>query len=115
MIRHAGEQEVEVRHHMRGGPGDVTVRHYFRPEDFRARCRLCSRLTVAPGAGIGIHEHAKEDEVYIVLSGSGMLDDGKTRIRVGAGDAILTGNGESHAITNDGSQPLEIVAVILCY
>jgi len=100
---------------MRGGPGTVTVRHYFKSDELRAKSRLCAHLTLPPGAGIGVHQHEKEDEVYIILSGSGLLDDGKTRTRVSAGDAVLTGNGESHAITNDGAQPLEIAAVIMSY
>jgi mannose-6-phosphate isomerase-like protein (cupin superfamily) len=31
------------------------------------------------------------------------------------GDAILTGNGESHALANDGDEPLELIAMIMCY
>ena len=68
-----------------------------------------------PGAGIGVHKHGAEDEVYIVTQGTGMLNDGETETRVGVGDAILTGNGESHAIANDGEEPLEIIAMIMCY
>ncbi len=115
MIRRASEQGIEVRKNMRGGPGEVTVRQYFKPEEIKAKCRLCGHLTLPPGAGIGLHQHATEDEVYIVLKGSGLLDEGKTKTRVSAGDAVLTGNGESHAITNDGKEPLEIIAVIMCY
>ena len=44
-----------------------------------------------------------------------MLDDGASKTRVAAGDAVLTGRGESHAIANDGDEDLEIVAVIACY
>ena len=44
-----------------------------------------------------------------------MLDDGKTRTTVTAGDSILTGRGESHAIANSGDSDQEILAVIMCY
>lgn len=115
MIHRASEQTVEVRKAMRGGPGEVTVRHYFKPEEMKAKSRLCAHLTIPPGAGIGLHQHTTEDEVYIVLKGSGILDEGVAKTRVGSGDAILTGNGESHSISNDGKEPLEIIAVIMCY
>lgn len=115
MIRRDDEQAIEVRKNMRGGPGEVTVRHYFKTDEMKSKCRLCARLTLPPGAGIGVHQHTAEDEVYLILSGSGVLDDGTTKTRVGSGDAVLTGNGESHAIANDGAEPLEMVAVILCY
>jgi len=115
MIRKASEMELEVREHMRGGAGSVSIRHFFKQEEFTADVRLCAQATIPPGAGIGVHEHATEDEVYVVLSGAGMLDDGNTRTRVSAGDAILTGKGESHAIHNDGAEPLEVLAFIACY
>jgi mannose-6-phosphate isomerase-like protein (cupin superfamily) len=44
-----------------------------------------------------------------------VLDDGTDETVVKAGDAILTGNGESHAIRNSGDDDLEIVAIIVCY
>ncbi len=80
-----------------------------------ANARLCARLVIPPGAGIGSHPHEKEDEVYIITRGTGILDDGSTETRVDAGDAVLTGKGESHAIRNDGSEDLEFIAVIMCY
>lgn len=115
MIRQQVEMDVEDRANMRGGPGTVTVRHCFKPAEFTAKCRLCSVLTLPPGAGIGEHKHDGEDEVYFVLKGTGILDDGKVKTRVGPGDAILTGNGGSHAIVNDGTADLEMIAVIMCY
>lgn len=115
MIRNALEMEVEVRERMRGGAGSVTIRHLFKEGEFTAPVRLCAHVTLPPGAGIGPHQHAAEDEVYFITSGSGLLDDGTTQSRVAAGDAILTGNGGAHAIHNDGNEPLELMAIIVCY
>ena len=115
MICRAAEMQTETREAMRGGSGAVTIQHYLKGDDFTANVRLCAHLTLPPGASIGVHEHASEDEVYIVTQGSGLLDDGTTKTRVEAGDAILTGNGESHAIANDGDEPLKLIAVIMCY
>ncbi|MFZ4394129.1 MAG: hypothetical protein ACOYOU_00725 [Kiritimatiellia bacterium] len=36
-------------------------------------------------------------------------------MRVSAGEAILTGKGASHAIRNDGAEPLELMAWIVKY
>jgi mannose-6-phosphate isomerase-like protein (cupin superfamily) len=115
MIRRAADRKVEVREKMRGGEGAVTIFHYFEKDEFTAKARLCARLVIPPGAGIGPHRHEGEDEVYIVNRGAGILDDGQNRTRVTAGDAVLTGKGESHSIRNDGSEDLELTAVILCY
>ena len=115
MIRRSSDLKTEVRDRMRGGPGSVTIRHFFEKSEFTANARLCAQMIIPPGAGIGPHQHEGEDEVYIVLRGSGLLDDGKVQTRVSAGDAILTGNGGTHAVTNDGKEDLEIIAMIMCY
>jgi mannose-6-phosphate isomerase-like protein (cupin superfamily) len=115
MIRKPAEMKVETREKMRGGTGAVTIRHYFAADEMKARSRLCAELTIPPGAGIGPHAHETEDEVYIVTAGSGVLDDGQTRTRIGCGDAVLTGQGGSHAVINDGATDLKLIAVIMCY
>ena len=115
MIRTRDAMPVEVRHAMRGGTGTVTVRHLFTKEETTAKTRLCARLTLPPGASIGPHQHDGEDEIYYILAGSGVLDDGLARTPVTAGDAVLTGRGESHSIANAGACDLEILAVIMCY
>ena len=115
MIRKADDREQEVRQQMRGGRGEITIEHFFRKDEFTANTRLCARLTLPPGSSIGSHRHESEDEVYIIEQGHGILDDGQSRQLVSAGDAVLTGNGESHAIANDGEDDLVITAVIMCY
>ncbi|MEI8242782.1 MAG: cupin domain-containing protein [bacterium] len=115
MVRKPSEMRSEIRPNMRGGQGDVTIRHLFQPEEFGGKVRLCARITLPAGASIGLHAHANEDEVYLVISGSGVLDEGGRETRVRAGDAMLTGRGASHAIRNDAPEPLEIVAFIATY
>jgi len=113
MIRKRDAMKVETREQMRGGTGTIQLRHAFQETEFTVPCRLCATLTLPPGASIGRHEHRQEEEIYIVLSGSGLLDDGADRKRIEAGDAVLTGNGGAHAVSNDGDTPLELLAVIL--
>src|SRR6516165_6279271 len=68
------------------------------------------KRALKPGAGIGYHEQ-KEDEVYYVLSGTGVMTlDGKP-FDVGPGAAVLTRPGSSHSLRQTGSQDLVIVIV----
>lgn len=115
MIRTTADMRTEVRENMRGASGSVTIQHYFEQDDFEAKVRLCSRVVIPPGAGIGAHRHEAEDEIFIIQKGTGILDDGETKTRVSPGDAILTGKGGSHAVANDGTADLEITALIMCY
>jgi len=115
MIKKKSEQETEVRKNMRGAAGEVIIRHYFKPEEMNAKSRLCGELVIPPGAGVGLHEHAGEDEVFIIQSGKGMMTDNGKEFQVEVGDAILTGNGGSHAIRNIGKEDLIVTAVIMQY
>lgn len=115
MIKRDKERQPEVREGMRGGPGKVTIRHYFKQDEISAGCRLCAELILPPGAGIGLHEHKGEDEVYIIQQGKGILVDNDKEEEVKAGDAVLTGKGAAHAIRNIGDEDLVITAVIMLY
>ncbi|HQX94438.1 MAG TPA: cupin domain-containing protein, partial [Thermomonas sp.] len=60
------------------------------------------------GAGIGLHQHDK-DEVYYVVSGTGRyIVDGSIR-DVGPGDAMLTRTGSTHSLMQDGDEDLVIL------
>ena len=61
-----------------------------------------------PGSAIGYHLQ-KEDEIYYVLSGRGMMTvDGKA-FEVGPGDAVLTRPGSSHGLKQVGTEDLVIL------
>ena len=66
------------------------------------------KRALKPGSGIGYHQQA-EDEIYYVLSGSGVMTlDGK-EYQVGPGDAILTRTGSSHGLKQTGPDDLVIM------
>ena len=61
-----------------------------------------------PGSGIGLHTQT-EDEVYYVLSGTGVMTlDGKT-VEVTPGTAVLTRTGSSHGLKQTGQEDLVIL------
>ncbi len=61
-----------------------------------------------PGSAIGYHEQ-KEDEIYYVLSGKGVMTvDGKS-FDVGPGDGVLTRPGSSHGLKQAGTEDLVIL------
>ncbi|MFH1759921.1 MAG: cupin domain-containing protein [bacterium] len=115
MIRKSNEMTSETRMNMREGKGPVEIKHYFKEGDIKAKCRLCAELTLPPGSSIGIHPHKSEDEVFIILKGSGITDDGFGEMEIKEGDTTLTRSGESHSIRNNGSENLLIAAIIMQY
>ena len=66
------------------------------------------KRALKPGSGIGYHEQ-KEDEVYYVLSGKGVMTLDDKPMDVGPGTAILTRPGSSHGLKQVGNDDLVIL------
>jgi mannose-6-phosphate isomerase-like protein (cupin superfamily) len=115
MIAKKSEMGKEIRESMRGGDGKIEITHIFKKENFKGKVRLCSNIKINPGCSIGEHQHLEEDEVYYIISGKGIVNDGENDFEVNKGDAVLTGNGESHSIKCIGNEPLEMMAMIVLY
>ena len=115
MIKRNADMVREVRSRMRGGEGEVHVTNIFTQEELTGQCRFFALTVFPPGSSIGYHPHEGEEEIYYVLSGQGEVNDNGNVQVVGPGDAILTGGGASHSIVNTGTEPLEILAVILLF
>jgi mannose-6-phosphate isomerase-like protein (cupin superfamily) len=66
------------------------------------------KRALKPGSGIGYHEQ-KEDEIYYVLSGRGVMTlDGK-EVEVSPGTAVLTRPGSSHGLKQTGPDDLVLL------
>lgn len=66
------------------------------------------KRALKPGSGIGYHEQ-KEDEIYYVLSGRGVMTiDGKS-FDVTPGTAVLTRPGSSHGLKQVGDEDLVVL------
>lgn len=102
---------TEIRERMRGGNGDAELTSLAR--EIPKNLRLFSKVRLAPGASIGYHVHENETELYHFLSGSGVVDDNGTTVRVSAGDTIATPDGCGHSVENDGGEDLTFLAVIV--
>jgi mannose-6-phosphate isomerase-like protein (cupin superfamily) len=66
------------------------------------------KRALKPGSGIGLHEQG-EDEIYYVLSGTGVMTlDGKT-VEITPGTAVLTRTGSTHSLKQTGNDDLVIL------
>ena len=115
MIRKENEMQKEIREKMRDGDGSVEILHIFKQEEFTGKVRLFAKVKLGPGSSIGEHQHLKEDEVYYIISGKGIVNDNGNEYEVNKDDAILTGKGASHSIRCIGDEPLIFIAVIVLY
>lgn len=64
-----------------------------------------ARLTVPPGETNLMHNHPKEEQIYILLSGSGIIQIGKERVDVIPGDVVHLPMNVPHASSTQGRSP----------
>jgi mannose-6-phosphate isomerase-like protein (cupin superfamily) len=88
-----------------GGGQTVGYSFFSRTPNLRLVFR---KRSFKPGSAIGYHVQ-REDEIYYVLSGKGLMKvDGK-EFEVGPGDAVLTRPGSSHGLKQVGKEDLVIL------
>ncbi|MDR2143191.1 MAG: cupin domain-containing protein [Treponema sp.] len=114
MVVKRNEMKTEVKEKMRGGEGTVTLVHFTGCENEK-NIRLLAEITLPPGASIGKHQHDGETEYFLIVSGSGVVDDDGVEKQVSAGDSIITSGGASHSIRNTGNVPLVLNAAIVTW
>jgi mannose-6-phosphate isomerase-like protein (cupin superfamily) len=114
MLIKRNEMKTETKEKMRGGEGETKLVHLVDCENEK-NIRLLAEITLKPGCSIGSHSHKNETEYFLILSGEGAVNDNGTEKPVKAGDVVITGNGASHSLCNNGSVPLVLHAVIVTY
>ena len=98
-----------------GGTGVLYGRYAFTRDmpPMENPVREIGWLTLKPGDSIGFHKHEVNEDVYVIVSGTGVFknDDGK-EFEVKAGDITIARKGQSHGLSNTGKEDLVIISVI---
>lgn len=75
-------------------------------------CNFIDCVIVPPGTSIGVHTHmADNEELYVVLSGTGIMTVGTEESAVGPGDVIINPPGGTHGLRNTGPQEIRLIVV----
>lgn len=111
IVRSVGEVREIVGTSRHGGTGDLHQRRMFESPELVSHMSIVAWDVLPPGVAIGVHPHPTEEEIYVILEGSGtMTVDGEDRV-VTAGDMILTQPGSSHGLRNHTHENLTMLAV----
>ncbi|MFN7926584.1 MAG: cupin domain-containing protein [Blastocatellia bacterium] len=70
------------------------------------QCSLAEE-TLPPGKTVMPHTHEVLEEIYYILSGSGVMTIGEEAQNVSAGDAIYIPKNNRHTLTNTGNEDIE--------
>ena len=113
MIRKAADCKKVYNEKMRGGNGTVQITNFATPEELNNKGRLFANITLNPGCSIGFHMHEGESELFYVMKGEAVYNDNGTEYPVSAGDVMLCPVGSGHAVANNGTEVVELCAVIV--
>jgi mannose-6-phosphate isomerase-like protein (cupin superfamily) len=74
------------------------------------QCSLAEE-TLPPGKSVTPHHHEVLEEVYYILSGTGVMTIGDERREVSAGDAIYIPRLQRHTLTNTGDEEMKLLLI----
>jgi mannose-6-phosphate isomerase-like protein (cupin superfamily) len=75
-----------------------------------SRCSLAEE-TLPPGHAVAPHRHREIEEIYYILSGTGVMTVGEQSRQVSSGDAVYISRGQVHSLNNTGSEPIKLLLV----
>lgn len=97
----------------RGGEGNMIGHEYMRNVPIKSKLAGFNIMHLEPGAWVGFHQHVGNEELYCILSGTGVMRDNDREEPIAQGDVIFTGDGDWHGIKNTGSENLVFAAFIV--
>ena len=102
-------RRTEVASFVNGG---VTSEQLLFPENSQSQRVTITRVTVAPGAKNPPHAHVVSEQVWVALSGSGiLLLGGDATAPFAEGDVVRFAEGDVHGFENTGSADFVYLSV----
>ena len=86
------------------------IRELAGPKWTPAKNQSLAEATVPVGGATAAHYHRTTEELYYIVSGSGLMRIAEEERPVQRGDCIVIPPGAEHKLTNTGAEPL----VLLC-
>lgn len=111
MIRNFLTCEKETAENSHDGVGSIEIQKIFRRKDFSGAWDFALRVVMPPNTSMGIHEHGKDEEMYIILKGEGLMTIEDKEHRISEGDMILNRPGGRHGLFNDGTGEIDLLII----
>jgi mannose-6-phosphate isomerase-like protein (cupin superfamily) len=92
------------------GPDGATIRELAASRNSAAQKQSLAEATIPVGGTVTLHYHKVTEELYYILSGSGLMTIEDEVKEVGPEDTIVIVPGQRHKIANHGQVPLVLLA-----
>ena len=111
MIKNYLTTTKQLQKSSHGGTGPVELYEIWGKSDFKSNVDFLDRVVVPPGSIIGFHKHGRNEEMYIVLKGVGLMKIGEEEFIVKEGDMILNPAEGRHGLTNNSNEIIDILVL----
>ena len=79
--------------------------------DFDTPIRFLNYTIIPPGGSFGAHKHGDDNELYIILEGTGEYEQDGVTAPVEAGDIMVNARFAVHGIKNTGAIPMRVLVI----
>ena len=93
------------------GEGEILFHRVFPEGAFQGPVNFVDYAVLPPGTSIGVHTHGKNEEIYLVLEGEGVMHLDGEEFPVRPGHVILNQPGGTHGLRNSGDKKLKIYVI----
>ena len=111
MIKNYLQTTKQIQESSHGGTGPVQLYEIWQNADFKSNIDFVDRVVIPPGSTVGFHQHGNNEEMYIVLEGSGVMMIEEQEVGVRKGDMILNPPGGRHGLINNSDAAIDILVL----
>nr|WP_239480611.1 cupin domain-containing protein [Parashewanella hymeniacidonis] len=111
VIRNFLKAEKQQQHSAHDGIGSVELFEVFGRSDFQSSIDFIDRQVIPPKSTVGYHKHGNNEELYIILSGSGTMTIDGIESKVTKGDIIKNKPFGEHGLVNDSDNDIELLII----
>ncbi len=110
-VRNFLNSEAISSNNSHGGEGPYDLFEIWKKSDFKSNIDFFDRVVIPPKSSIGVHKHANNEEMYIVLDGQATMNiDGKTA-EIKKGDMILNSAFGEHGLVNTSDKSIDLLII----
>jgi mannose-6-phosphate isomerase-like protein (cupin superfamily) len=111
MIRNYLETEKQIQNSAHDGIGSVELYEIWSKSDFASSCDFIDRQIIPPNSTVGYHKHGNNEEMYIILEGSGTMTIDNQEVKIKKGDMIKNKPYGEHGLINDSDSDIELLII----
>ncbi|WP_367180819.1 cupin domain-containing protein [uncultured Shewanella sp.] len=83
----------------------------WNKSDFLSHCDFIDRQVIPPNSTLGYHKHGNDEEMYIILEGSGTMTIEGQQVNIKKDDMIKNPPYGEHGLVNDSDANIDLLII----